>query len=1030
MLDALQILKKLESAGALPVYQLAMLDFLNRARTAEDIAVAEPSVGPIIDDPTRRTGRVGGKGYDIGLKVAQRILDQRKKLGGRFTDLSQLENIPYFGEDKLHDLVYTFVHLRAPVPTGLGQEFDQYILALSTLELSGLQKGMAADNVLTAVRKLYFDDEIPTWQQKKSKLDWNKVIPGAKEVNIPVEWGIKRDLIAAVSLIRQKAVVKIGASWVNMQVVLAGLDARLHPSGVDTGNDKVRLESNQAFATYLLGLGNSTFQYLRDHRIGKDDDFRIDQEDLTARYTDFSPPASLTGNSDAYAMDYDAKRSLTWNLLAYYTLKEGPVKSRFQRFSQFIGLKEYKNGVFEGDTVEFRENMVNKVQFTTFFALIENEDTQLVNRMLEGQENDKAYFTYRVSSAFVTDRFIDQLLLQVGMELHRPALLSWNRLEARPRTQDFSRALRAEVRDSLWFLSRQWQFGEFKGEDTGSAMEMRVDMETTQVNRYSLRGDTAKAYQNTIPMETVVEREPVQIDLTMRQEMGRHFGRLIQAKLSEIPGAIPQSTIDGIKSDFRNTGSLQFTLPTPAEQFPEIYSNPALLKTYAAIGIGRMLDGGAVYRILKEGTVASSLVSSTTNATALNRVNDAATAFMTWFETVYNQPVTAADSAWNPSQLEYQFHSSAPSGTSSTTILTTTEYASGRLDWFSFDFEIDASKYHSSLASGTPDLSLVQRKLISVLPSDLSFPGMPLPRWWQFEDFKVDIGSIKANINEIPKLLLAEFALIYSNDWMLLPYDVEVGSLCNIHNLVVQDVFGQYTSVQAAGSGDNTDWKRWSMFNLKRRDFISGSADTRLYVPPAVVRTMESEPVEHVNLLRDEMANMVWGIEIVIPDGLGGHEEGWDASRKLYNYLVSITTPPPASPPPAPNNAEIQYQLGTTVPEHWIPFIPMRKGGVNSRQIQLRRAAMPRLIPGQAPKRIRPRTELLRTGYDPTTDTWGPYFLHEEEVPRSGVIVKRSWHRTRWMNGAVFTWLGRRVQNGHGEANSGLEYDTVKEKKV
>ena len=1030
MLDALQIREKLVSAGALPVYQLAMLDFLNGARTAEDIAGAEPSIGPIVDDPTRGTGRVGGRGYDVGIKVAQRILDKREKLGGRFTDLSQLEKIPYFGEDKFHDLVYTFMHLRAPVPTGLGQGFDQYILALSALELSAFQKKMSASNLLSAVRKLYFDDEIPTWQQKTSKLDWNKVIPGAKDINIPVEWGVRQDLIAAVSLIRQQAAVKIGASWVNMQVVLAGLDARLHPSGVNTGNDKVRIESNQAFATYLLGLGNSAFQYLRDHRIGKDDDFKIDQEDLIARYSDFSPPASLTGNADAYAMDYDPERSLTWNILAYYTDKEGPVKNRFQRFAQAMGLKELKDGVFVGDTVEFRENMVNKVQFTAFFALMENEDTQLVNRMLAGQENDKAYFTYRASSAFVTDLFMDQLLLQVSMELHQPAILSWNRMEARPRTQDFSRALRAEVRDALWFLSRQWQLGEFKGEDTGSAMEMRVDMETTQVNRYSLRGDTAKAYQNTIPMETIVEREPVHLDLTLRQEMGRHFERLMQAKLSETPGAIPQPTIDGIKSDFRNAGSLQFTLPTPAENFPEVYSDPALLKTYAAIGGGRMLDGGAVYEALKSGTVASSFVSSTTDATALNRVNDAATAFITWFETAYNQPATAADSAWNPSQLEYQFQSSAPSGIPPATVLTATEYASGRLDWFSFDFETDASKYHGSLTSGTPDMSLVQRRLITVLPSDLLFPGMPLPRWWQFEDFKVDIGSIKANINEVPKLLLAEFALIYSNDWMLLPYDVGVGSLCNIRNLVVQDVFGQYTSVQAAGSGDNTDWQRWSMFTLKRRDLIAGAADTRLYVPPAVVRTMESEPLEKVNLLRDEMANMVWGIEMVIPDGLGGHEEGWDAARKLYDYLVSITPPPPASPPPVPNNAAIQYQLGTTVPEHWIPFIPMRKGGVNSRQIQLRRAAMPRLIPGRTPERIRPRTELLRTGYDPAADTWGPYFLHEEEVPRSGVIVTRSWQRTRWMDGSVFTWLGRRVQNGHGEANSGLEYDTVKEKNV
>jgi hypothetical protein len=49
-----------------------------------------------------------------------------------------------------------------------------------------------------------------------------------------------------------------------------------------------------------------------------------------------------------------------------------------------------------------------------------------------------------------------------------PTVALWNRLEGRPRTNDFSRALRAEVRDPLWMLSRQWQLGEFRGADAGS----------------------------------------------------------------------------------------------------------------------------------------------------------------------------------------------------------------------------------------------------------------------------------------------------------------------------------------------------------------------------------------------------------------------------------------------------------------------------------------------------------------------------------------------------------------------------------
>ena len=40
-----------------------------------------------------------------------------------------------------------------------------------------------------------------------------------------------------------------------------------------------------------------------------------------------------------------------------------------------------------------------------------------------------------------------------------PTVTLWNRLEGRPRTRGFDRALRAEVRDALWMLTRQWQIG-------------------------------------------------------------------------------------------------------------------------------------------------------------------------------------------------------------------------------------------------------------------------------------------------------------------------------------------------------------------------------------------------------------------------------------------------------------------------------------------------------------------------------------------------------------------------------------------
>jgi hypothetical protein len=56
--------------------------------------------------------------------------------------------------------------------------------------------------------------------------------------------------------------------------------------------------------------------------------------------------------------------------------------------------------------------------------------------------------------------------------------------------------------------------------------------------------------------------------------------------------------------------------------------------------------------------------------------------------------------------------------------------------------------------------------------------------------------------------------------------------------------------------------------------------------------------------------------------------------------------------------------------------------------------------------------------------------LNEEEVPRAGKIVTRSWQRARWLNGATFLWLGRAVITGKGEGSSGLAFDQVVEPKA
>ena len=60
-----------------------------------------------------------------------------------------------------------------------------------------------------------------------------------------------------------------------------------------------------------------------------------------------------------------------------------------------------------------------------------------------------------------------------------------------------------------------------------------------------------------------------------------------------------------------------------------------------------------------------------------------------------------------------------------------------------------------------------------------------------------------------------------------------------------------------------------------------------------------------------------------------------------------------------------------------------------------------------------------------TPDPGRALALYEEEVPREGVRVTRSYQYTRWFDGSTHVWIGRRKQIGRGEGSSGLRFDVI-----
>lgn len=147
-----------------------------------------------------------------------------------------------------------------------------------------------------------------------------------------------------------------------------------------------------------------------------------------------------------------------------------------------------------------------------------------------------------------------------------------------------------------------------------------------------------------------------------------------------------------------------------------------------------------------------------------------------------------------------------------------------------------------------------------------------------------------------------------------------------------------------------------------------------------------------------------------------------DEGRETAQYHERLVAAGGAAPPDF--QAGIAYLAMTRVPEHFIPFVPVHVPN-SQREIQLQRSRMLRVIEGDPlpPEKIPPRTTLIRHGLDEAVKQ--PYFLHEEEVPRAGIIVSQSFRRTRWTNGEAYVWLGVQKQTGRGERSSGLAFDTI-----
>ena len=588
----------------------------------------------------------------------------------------------------------------------------------------------------------------------------------------------------------------------------------------------------------------------------------------------------------------------------------------------------------------------------------------------------------------------------------------WCRLEPRTRQLDFEGSLAAKIADPMFMLGRQWQFGEFAGTDAGSAIFATLARQISPVRIPGAGTDDG--------LDAITERLPIDFPLIVRARLGRTL-------LSRLDAAVINSGVDPDDYDpaaardafYRHYGPLD-PEPTQPIEAARDRTAPRAVRVRHALR-GRCVDGVRVYESTPPDLTVSTLPAGLVSALPAGQaelVVGVLLAYRHWFERTYLQPRSGTGpegSRWEGDQLEYAI-SGVIAGSTSSTAVEAAEHQGGHLDWYSFD------QGATTPASGD-EAGAVTIDVRTVIPVPAEYPGMPKPRWWQFEDAAVDLGKLRADATDAARIVVSEFALLYSNDWFTIICRQPVGSLAELQGVIVTDTFGWRTLVQPTVASAGGDWTGWDAFSLAARPSgpMLGPLPQHLYLPRTMPVISDSEPLEQVVFVRDETADMVWAIEQRIRDGLDGSRDATEASRRMRQQLDSNANASPLVE--SVRAAQLRYILQTEVAENWIPFIPVQLPG-QLRAIQLQRGTIRRTI-GPEDSLIRPLTSILREGIDDQDNRLVPYYVHEEEVPRAGVRVQGMLRRARAYDGAPVVWHARRVTTGRGEARSGLAFDRI-----
>lgn len=540
-------------------------------------------------------------------------------------------------------------------------------------------------------------------------------------------------------------------------------------------------------------------------------------------------------------------------------------------------------------------------------------------------------------------------------------------------------ALSAPVRDPGWLLARQWQTGAFIAADTGTPVHVAL---SHVVGPMTLSGSVLQG-----PVEPIVEAERLPamdaLDTAARVRLASELIRRLREAGISPDKLVPLSA-------------------TWASTFPLTPVQPGSpLAPYT----GRLLDPNGLYQRLT-GTLSADGTGGSFPSLPGVEGSDPATAAAVesavrgWYAWVVPQvaapgaPPGIDPATWDQQRVEYTFtlNAAIPGGMVS---LPAPGYDGMGVDWYTVDRGVVTDGLDTTTGSS-----------VEVHPVPVSYPGMPRPRFWEFEDGDVNLDALRAS-SDPAHAVLATFAHEYTNDWFLVPLELPPGA-CLITELQVTDTFGTATRVPAVASvdADSGPWRLWEIRSATGQS--DAATGLRLFFPPSPP-ALDGPVVEDILVARDEMANLAWIIELVTRDGDGS---------TIDRYQRWLHLRPPSDPTFHPSTATTAsgsptsgtYRLGTTVPDFWYPLMTVT---ANDKRL-LALGALPPEATGVPDDGV--QGQLIAHKPDTT--------LAEEEASREGARLTRR-DRLTLGPGGIIVWRARTRGPGQGESSSGLRFDTV-----